>query len=129
MRGCLVLVLLAIALIGSGAAALWYWGPDVPFLDDGEPAETGGAAEGEVALATVAVVGVRSAQVLPIRISSVDGEIWMRGLMLAAAIGLLVGPAGVEREGLDGRPAGRDARDAEDQGEKSGDEDARAAAE
>jgi len=46
---------LVIALIGGGAAALWYWGPDVPFLDDGEPAETSGAVEGEVALATVAV--------------------------------------------------------------------------
>ena len=55
MRGCLLVILLALALVGGGAAALWYWGPDVPFLDDGEPVETGGAAEGEVALATVAV--------------------------------------------------------------------------
>lgn len=44
-----------------------------------------------LAVATVAVVGVRSAKVLPIPISSVNGEIWMHGLMLAATIGLVVG--------------------------------------
>lgn len=55
MRGCLFGILLAVALVVGGAAALWYWGPDVPFLDDGEPAETSGATDGEVALATVAV--------------------------------------------------------------------------
>ena len=42
-------------------------------------------------IATVAVVGVRSAEVLPIRILPVAGEIWVRALTLAAAIGLLVG--------------------------------------
>lgn len=55
MRGCLIVALLAVALIAGGAAALWYWGPDVPFLDDGEPSDTGGAVDGEDALATVAV--------------------------------------------------------------------------
>ncbi len=55
MRGCLVLTLLAAVVVGGGTAALWFYGPDVPFLDDGEPVETDGAAEGEVALATVAI--------------------------------------------------------------------------
>ena len=55
MRSCLVLIVLAVAVVAGGAAALWYYGPNVPFLDDGEPAETGGAVDGDVALATVAV--------------------------------------------------------------------------
>lgn len=55
MRGCLIVALLAVAIVAGGAAALWYWGPDLPFLDDGESAETSGAADGEDALATVAV--------------------------------------------------------------------------
>jgi putative ABC transport system permease protein len=42
-------------------------------------------------LAMVAVIGVRSAEILPIRILSVGSEVWIRGLTLAAAIGLLVG--------------------------------------
>ena len=55
MRGCLVLVLMAAVLAGGCAAALWHYGLDIPFLDDGEPSDTTGAADGEVALATVAV--------------------------------------------------------------------------
>jgi putative ABC transport system permease protein len=42
-------------------------------------------------IATVAVTGVRSAEVLPIRILPLGGEIWVHGVTLAAAIGLLVG--------------------------------------
>lgn len=49
------MIVVAAMIVAGGAAALWYWGPDVPYLDDGEPAETRGAADGEVALATVAV--------------------------------------------------------------------------
>jgi len=44
-----------------------------------------------LAVATVAVVGMRSAEVLPIRILPVGGAIWTRGLTIAVAIGLLVG--------------------------------------
>jgi len=44
-----------------------------------------------LAVATLAVVGVRSAEVLPIRVLPMGTEIWIRGLALAAAIGLLVG--------------------------------------
>lgn len=44
-----------------------------------------------LAFAMVAVVGVRSAEVLPIPILPVGREVWIRGLMLAAAIGVLVG--------------------------------------
>jgi len=44
-----------------------------------------------LAVATGAVIGIRSAEVLPIRILPVGGEIWTRGLTIAAAIALLVG--------------------------------------
>lgn len=55
MRGCLGVIVLVVLIVAGGAAALWYFGPDVPYLDNGEPAETRGAADGDVALATVAV--------------------------------------------------------------------------
>jgi len=42
-------------------------------------------------VAALAVVGVRSAEILPVRILPVGWEVWTRGLMLAVAIGLLVG--------------------------------------
>ena len=44
-----------------------------------------------LAAATVAVIGVRSTEVLPIRILPVGPQIWTRGLAIATAIGLLVG--------------------------------------
>lgn len=44
-----------------------------------------------LAFAMIAVVGVRSAEVLPIPILPVGREVWIRGLMLATAIGVLVG--------------------------------------
>ena len=42
-------------------------------------------------IAMAAVVGVRSAHVLPVPILSMSVEIWMRGLLLATIIGLCVG--------------------------------------
>jgi putative ABC transport system permease protein len=44
-----------------------------------------------LAAATAAVVGIRSSEVFPIPISPVAAEVWLRGLALAAAIGLIVG--------------------------------------
>ena len=44
-----------------------------------------------LAIASVAVIGVRQAEVLPLRIESVDWEIWLRGLTMAAVIGFGVG--------------------------------------
>jgi len=42
-------------------------------------------------VAMVAVVGVQSAAVLPIRILPVGGQIWIHGLVLATVIGIVVG--------------------------------------
>lgn len=44
-----------------------------------------------LAIATIAVFGVRSVEVLPIRILPLGGAVWMRGLMIAIVIGLVVG--------------------------------------
>jgi hypothetical protein len=50
-----VVIVVVVAIIAGGVTALWFWGPDVPYVDDDEPAETGGAPGGGTALATVAV--------------------------------------------------------------------------
>ena len=42
-------------------------------------------------LAMAAVIAIRSTEVLPIRILPVGSEVWIRGLMLATAVGVIVG--------------------------------------